>query len=661
MLLHVKIEKANPLLFGGGSLLVHWSRIALLAAVLLIGVAHIAALPPFEGFDEIAHYSYIEQVAETGTWPRFDDRLSAEVDEYLQAAPSSFKGKYNYHEFFASNLNVIEKGRVAIYSDRDASRGWRPGILGKNWEAQHPPLYYLVMAPFYNMSKGWSLGAQLFFLRDVSYLIAWIGLCIACFSIFSWPQSPLFKTALMLAPALWPYLFPMWFPEMARLGNDSLVILLAACACIALKKISESDTSLIRYGVLGVIFGLGLLAKATFIPFAVVTAGFLVVQVWRARAVSSVLGLRAYGLVAFLVIIGVISGWWYLGKYLETGSVLGSYDEVFLKHSGGLLNGLKHNGSLKKVFIDWPSFLASSFVWVGTWSFVRWQPVSILPLTTTIWLIAAGYLGAARDSVRKPMDCLPALTFAALVLALFNHSLIFIAAYGAVGGSGWYLHSFLPILAPLVGFGLARTVLIRETRGVMFVLGLYPLLFLPAMMLTQGLFFAGCNLRPDEISPIDSSLLLGCLGDLSGKVHNLSILSYPWVAILVFCCGWVLLAVGVGGSMFALWTATKAHAKVGMAGAHDIAGAVSGEWWPRQVLSRSVGSYRAVIIENAGIALVGALIGSWLLRQWGFEFGTKEIIGFPIRALIGAIVLLLMAKLVASKRAAGLGPSPGAQ
>ena len=113
--------------------------------------------------------------------------------------------------------------------------------------------------------------------------------------------------------------------------------------------------------------------------------------------------------------------------------------------------------------------------------------------------------------------------------------------------------------------------------------------------------------------------------------------------------------------MFALWRAVKAHAKVGMAGAYDIAGAVSGEWWPRQVLSRSVGSYRAVIIENAGIALVGAPIGSWLLRQWGFEFGTREIIGFPIRAFIGAIVLLLMAKLVASKRGAGLGPSPGAQ
>jgi hypothetical protein len=60
MPLHLTIEKGRPLL--RPSLLVYWSQIALLAAALLIGVAQIAELPPFEGFDEIAHYSYIEQM-----------------------------------------------------------------------------------------------------------------------------------------------------------------------------------------------------------------------------------------------------------------------------------------------------------------------------------------------------------------------------------------------------------------------------------------------------------------------------------------------------------------------------------------------------------------------------------------------------------------------
>jgi uncharacterized membrane protein YeaQ/YmgE (transglycosylase-associated protein family) len=216
--------------------------------------------------------------------------------------------------------------------------------------------------------------------------------------------------------------------------------------------------------------------------------------------------------------------------------------------------------------------------------------------------------------------------------------------------------SFLPILAPLVGLGLARTVLVSETRRVMFVRGLYPLVFLPAMMLTQGLFFAGCDLRPNETSPIDPSLLLGCLGDLSGKVHNLSMLSYPWVAISFFFFGWASLAIGVGGSMYALWRLVNVHAKVDMSGTNDLAAAISAEWGPRQVLSRLVGPHSAVVVENTAIAVVGALIGSWLLRQWGyFDFGTSGIIRFLIRAFMGAVILLLMAKLVRLRRAADPG------
>ena len=43
----------------------------LLLAVALAGVAHVAFLPPFEGFDETNHFSYIQQMADTGRLPRY--------------------------------------------------------------------------------------------------------------------------------------------------------------------------------------------------------------------------------------------------------------------------------------------------------------------------------------------------------------------------------------------------------------------------------------------------------------------------------------------------------------------------------------------------------------------------------------------------------------
>ena len=65
-----------------------WILAALLLASLLIGLSHVAGLPPFEGIDETAHYSYIEQIAKTGTLPRFGDKLrqdAQDVEDSLKA------------------------------------------------------------------------------------------------------------------------------------------------------------------------------------------------------------------------------------------------------------------------------------------------------------------------------------------------------------------------------------------------------------------------------------------------------------------------------------------------------------------------------------------------------------------------------------------------
>jgi hypothetical protein len=62
---------------------------SLLVGSLLVGLSFAALLPPFEGFDETAHYSYIEQIAETATRPSLTDPLAADTFDYLDAAPSA--------------------------------------------------------------------------------------------------------------------------------------------------------------------------------------------------------------------------------------------------------------------------------------------------------------------------------------------------------------------------------------------------------------------------------------------------------------------------------------------------------------------------------------------------------------------------------------------
>src|SRR4051812_15136689 len=109
-----------------------------LAASVLTGLGHIALLPPFEGFDETALYSYIQQLAETGRWPTRGDKLSQDVVRYLEVAPTTenMHGRWSYPKFFAAGPEVREAGRAAIHSSPASPRAWIPGHEN-NWQAQH--------------------------------------------------------------------------------------------------------------------------------------------------------------------------------------------------------------------------------------------------------------------------------------------------------------------------------------------------------------------------------------------------------------------------------------------------------------------------------------------------------------------------------------------
>jgi len=110
----------------------------LLLSSLILGLAQAALLPPFEGFDEHGHYSYVQQVAETGHWPRLNERMSKDVDDYLALAPGpdSIPRRWSHHDFFQAPPSVIAAARDAIQSQRarhvrgrrGRSRTGRPSI-----------------------------------------------------------------------------------------------------------------------------------------------------------------------------------------------------------------------------------------------------------------------------------------------------------------------------------------------------------------------------------------------------------------------------------------------------------------------------------------------------------------------------------------------------
>jgi hypothetical protein len=102
---------------------VRFGLFALLAGALLIGLAQILVLPPWEGFDETAHYSYVQQLAETGRWPRFGEPIAAgsELDRDRAVTTARFRvdGVTYERQLFASHPDGVIVMRLS--ADRPGS------------------------------------------------------------------------------------------------------------------------------------------------------------------------------------------------------------------------------------------------------------------------------------------------------------------------------------------------------------------------------------------------------------------------------------------------------------------------------------------------------------------------------------------------------------
>jgi len=131
--------------------------VCLLGGVGILGIAHVALLPPWEGFDEQAHYSSLQQVADAHEVPRLGRAyISEDVQSYRQSAPTRYPhslgdplaGPYTYQSFFEASPDVVEHGRSIVHGRPLEARHYAASNR-LNWEAQHPPLYYAVLSPAY--------------------------------------------------------------------------------------------------------------------------------------------------------------------------------------------------------------------------------------------------------------------------------------------------------------------------------------------------------------------------------------------------------------------------------------------------------------------------------------------------------------------------------
>lgn len=497
-----------------------FSRISLCVALFLFaslcfGVAQNLFLPPFEGFDETAHFSYIKEIADTGRWPPRGEGLSDFISAYETLAPSRYasippydeNGRITY-QLFADTPTMW--GDAEAFVNRPLSTAKNDTFSGPaNWQAQHPPLYYFLLASLYKVSESLPFIVQLCILRIASYTLAWSSIVIlSSYYILQIRRSE--KSAASsyvwaaFGAAIWPFVIPGWFTEMSRIGNDSLVVLFAVLTWLMLLWYVRVPTAT-KSALLGMLLGFGLLTKATFIPLAVTLVGAALVQVFTSDVLRRDRPKRIVHLSILIGVMIVISAPWYVSKWLETGNVIGSVDLSNASAHGGIFTGLRRPNFFSTYLYGWAS-IVSSFVWSGTWSFVKLPSALLAPYVLICTGIVAAHLWLLRQKCMTMWDYFPMCVLIVFLFGLGYHLINFIAAYGVAGTPGWYVHSMLPFLAWITGTGLS---VISGRKAFLLVLAtflLYSVFYLVASLALGALMASGCPLRSATVTEYGSAL-----------------------------------------------------------------------------------------------------------------------------------------------------------
>lgn len=498
------------------------------AALLLIGIGYIALTPPFEGFDETAHYSSIRQIADEGTLPvSGKSTISRNVIAYAGPKPYKsgdppFDSGNTYTKFFANPSSI-----AAFSEQQKLPRQVYEASDQLNWETQHPPLYYGLMAMAAKSTARLSLLEEVFLLRGLSYALAGAGVILAIAAA----QIRMSADKTFAGFVIYPILLPMFFPEFARIGNDSLCLLFAGASVLFVALADRERERRLWPLLLGISLGLGLLTKALFVPIVLGYAlffgiGFAVEPAERRRYLEL--------LMLTLVPATVIGGGWYLYKFLAYGSISGVNEAILLAKQGGLLAGLQQRFSTFLLAHSAMVTLAS-YVWAGTWSLVHMPPLAQAPLVTAVAMLFVLYLDWLRRQAWS-LEWLTPIVLGCFAGGLIWHILVSIALLGRSVTPGWLAHILMPWVAPAMGIACSRLMDRRGTRMVLAAAVLYAGLFQAWAMWNEIALFAGCATKANDKSYSFPDHAY-CLDQVSTVLARLDVIAWPRLGLAALTAG----------------------------------------------------------------------------------------------------------------------------
>jgi hypothetical protein len=418
-----------------------------------------AAIPIWEGYDEYSHFALVQYVAtHHGRFPldAVPPNSSRAVSESRKLTPGAWvirdtaSGILSYDEYFSlpqadQNARRARLEGLPIEWSREGADPWEP-----LYEAQQPPLYYWILAPFYGLMQGLSIPSVVWILRSLTVLIASTVVPLA----FLAGRQIFRNNAMALGVALVVTSFPEIFIVISHVSNEGLSVAVGALFLLLALRMIEGAPSAGAGMWLGIALGAALLTKAYFLALIPLAAAVLCYSWFHNSASRSRAAWQASAAIGLSM---AISGWWYLHNLVVTGTLTGQFEDA-----QGMANGevslLRAVGQIHwaKVF----DVVILTHIWLGDWSFlvVRTWMYRVVEL-----MLFVAVVGVCTQMVRERRGlpnlkglALLALPYLVMLAGLCFHAAQVFRARGSAGTVGYYLYALVVPETILLITGMAR-------------------------------------------------------------------------------------------------------------------------------------------------------------------------------------------------------------
>jgi hypothetical protein len=432
---------------------------ALIAAFLARGPLYLSVLPPFEGWDEHQHLAYIAHLEQTGSIPVMDESVVPRgLRPLMISVPHSVAGAEQLRDWGALSYADFWNAPPPADAYREPSSSFRL------YQAQHPPLAYVLAVPLWRALKTPRPLEAISAIRAMNLLVVAAALV-------------LFAAALArLVPSFWPRagifalvcLHPLFFQNVARVANDGLAVA-TGVAGFSLLVLADARTFLSRGLLAALCIAAGVWSKQTSLTLIPALALGLPLIGWA----HSVPARRLWGVttiagVAFLLLVAPLWLW----TYQHYGSIVTTQDTLELTARGSVGSAL----ATSLLSVSWGPVVDYLFIpgrpWVGGWSFLPMNPTlaAVYGWSWSVLLAAAvvgGVVAASRAWRRARAAAVgrtgapdaSGLAVCALVvlfttLGMIYYSVLSHAVFGRPMTNPWYFMSALPFLLVLLVRGL---------------------------------------------------------------------------------------------------------------------------------------------------------------------------------------------------------------